>query len=185
MGQARNKTGIDFEKMICESKGWFHIPKSPRIIWSGVGRTNFDKIASVDFDISKFVPTDESVFEKYDAITDKGEKVELKKYNSSKLKSWVLYSEPIFKVSNRSTLPVVYRIFGNGDSNLAVKNYNNFVDKIKDTMGDDILNSITQSNIGVQLEDCFVEQSNLEYRWIVRTGWKGFNRLIIEFRIKD
>jgi hypothetical protein len=59
------------------------------------------------------------------------------------------------------------------------------VEKIKDTVGEDILNKISQSNTGVQLEDCFVEQTNLEYRWIVRTGWKGFNRLIIEFRIKD
>lgn len=185
MGQVRNKTGVDFEKMICETKGWSHTPKSPRIVWSGVGRTNFDKIASVNFDVTKFTPTDESILEKYDAITDKGEKVELKKYHSSKLKSWVLYSEPIFKVSNRSTLPIVNRIFGNGDSVLAVKNYNDFVEKIKDTVGEDILNKISQSNAGVQLEDCFVEQSNLEYRWIVRTGWKGFNRLIIEFRIKD
>jgi|688.fasta_scaffold07945_8 hypothetical protein len=185
MGQARNKTGVDFEKMICESNGWAHTPKSPRIVWSGVGRTNFDKIASVGFDVTKFTPTDESILEKYDAITDKGEKVELKKYNSSKLNSWTLYSEPIFKVSNRSTLPIVNRIFGNGDVVLAVKNYNDFVEKIKDTVGEDILTKISQSNTGVQLEDCFVEQSNLEYRWIVRTGWKGFNRLIIEFRIKD
>jgi hypothetical protein len=171
--------------MICESNGWAHTPKSPRIVWSGVGRTNFDKIASVGFDVTKFTPTDESILEKYDAITDKGEKVELKKYNSSKLNSWTLYSEPIFKVSNRSTLPIVNRIFGNGDVVLAVKNYNDFVEKIKDTVGEDILTKISQSNTGVQLEDCFVEQSNLEYRWIVRTGWKGFNRLIIEFRIKD
>jgi hypothetical protein len=171
--------------MICESNGWAHTPKSPRIVWSGVGRTNFDKIASVGFDVTKFTPTDESILEKYDAITDKGEKVELKKYNSSKLNSWTLYSEPIFKVSNRSTLPIVNRIFGNGDVVLAVKNYNDFVEKIKDTVGEDILTKISQSNTGVQLEDCFVEQSNLEYRWIVRTGWKGFNRLIIEFRIKN
>jgi hypothetical protein len=185
MGQSRNKSGVQFEKVICEEKGWKHASKSPKIKWEGVGRTNFDKIASVGFDVTKFTPTNESILEKYDAITDKGDKVEIKKYHSSKLKSWVLYSEPIFKVSNRSTLPIVNRIFGNGDSVLAVKNYNDFVEKIKDTVGEDILNKISQSNTGVQLEDCFVEQTNLEYRWIVRTGWKGFNRLIIEFRIKD
>jgi hypothetical protein len=184
MGQSRNKTGIDFEKIVCEANGWFHTPKSPKIVWSGVGRTNFDKIASVNFDVNKFIPTEDSILEKYDAINDKGEKIEIKKYHSSKLKQWKLYSEPIFKVSNRSTLPVVNTIFGNGDSVLAVKNYNDFVDKIRTTIGDDILNKISQSNIGVELEDCFIEQSNLEYRWIVRTGWKGFNRLIIEFRIK-
>lgn len=185
MGQSRNKTGVAFEKMICETKGWTHSAKSPKIVWSGNGRTNFHKIKSLDFDINRFVPTNESIFEKYDAVTENGEKVEIKKYKSDKLKSWTLYSEPMFKVSNRSTLPIVTEIFGNGDPILSVKNYNEFVDKIKDVVGDDILNNISQSNIGVQLEDCFVEQSNLEYRWIVRTGWKGYNRLIIEFRISQ
>ena len=184
MGQSRNKTGVDFEKMICETKGWLHTPKSPRIVWTGVGRSNFDKIASVNFDITKFYPTDESILEKYDAITDKGDKVELKKYKSTKVKDWVSYSEPIFKIAGRGALDTVTTLFGNGDVTVARDKYNTFVDDISKTVGVTILDGITKSNIGIQLEDGFIPQSELEYRWKIKKGWKGFNRLSIEFRIK-
>jgi len=184
MGQSRNKTGVDFEKTICESKGWTHVPASPRIVWSGVGRTNFIKIASIGFDYNKFHPTSDSIFDKYDALTDKGEKVEIKKYKTSKLKDWTLYSEPIFKVASREAVTSVSNIFGGGNLNKAIENYNKFVGGIVNNIGQDILNNITRSNIGVQLEDGFIPQSDLEYRWVVRKGWKGFDRLSIEFRIK-
>lgn len=185
MRQSRNKTGVDFEKMICEIKGWSHTPVSPKIIWSGIGRTNFDKIASIDFDASKFLPTSESTFEKYDAITDKGEKVELKKYKISKVKKWTAYSEPIFKVASKSMVEHVTNLFGKGDLALAQTNYNKFVADMFNYVGQDILDKITCSNIGIQLEDGFIPQSSLEYRWKIKKGWKGFNRLSIEFRIKD
>ena len=41
MGQSRNKTGFEFEKQICESNGWTRVSTSPKISWTGVGRTNF------------------------------------------------------------------------------------------------------------------------------------------------
>jgi len=185
MGQSRNKTGVDFEKLICESKGWKHTPASPRIVWSGDGKTTFKKIASIDFDPTKFYPTTKSVFEKYDAITDKGEKVEIKKYTSTQLKEWSLYSEPIFKVASRESVTSVSNIFGGGDLNRAIEKYNNFIDGITTNIGQDFLDNITRSNIGVQLIDDFIPQTNLEYRWVIRKGWMGFNRLSIEFRIKD
>ena len=185
MGQARNKSGVVFENTMCQSKGWVRVSKSPKISWSGVGRTNFEKIVSVGFNPDKFVPTSESVFDKYDAITDKGERVELKKYKTSKLKDWTLYSEPIFKVASREGAAAVARIFGSGNMDKAIENYNQFVDGIVKNIGQDILDKITQSNIGIQLEDGFVPQSNLEYRWRIRKGWMGFNRLSIEFRVKN
>lgn len=185
MGQARNKTGVDFEKLICESNGWTHSPASPKIVWSGVGRTNFDKIVSVGFDVSKFVPTEESVFEKFDAITSKGEKVELKKYKIDKAKKWTAYSEPIFKVASKAMVEHVTNLFGKGDLKTAQLNYNKFVSEMFNNVGQDILDSITRSNVGIQLEDGFIPQTNLEYRWRIKSGWKGFNRLSIEFRIKD
>jgi len=185
MGQSRNKTGVDFEKMICETKGWSHTPASPKIIWTGVGRTNFDKIASVGFDASKFLPTSESTFEKFDTITPNGEKVELKKYKTSKAKKWTAYSEPIFKVASKNMVEHVTLLFGKGNLSLAQTNYNKFVSDMFNYVGQDILDNITRSNIGIQLEDGFVPQSNLEYRWRIKKGWKGFNRLSIEFRIKD
>ena len=63
MGQSRNKTGFEFEKQICESNGWTRVSTSPKISWTGVGRTNFEKIASLNFNPNKFVPTSESVYE--------------------------------------------------------------------------------------------------------------------------
>jgi len=185
MGQSRNKTGIDFEKMVCESKGWQHTTASPRIIWSGVGRTNFDKIASVGFDVNKFIPTSGSTFEKYDAITDKGDKVELKKYTIDKTKNWSVYSEPIFKIASERIINKVVTLFGNGNIELAKEEYNKFVEGIFKNVGQDILDKITHSNIGIQLEDGFIPQSSIEYRWIIKNGWRGFNRLSIEFRTKN
>jgi len=184
MGQARNKTGIKFEHTICEVNGWERVSKSPKISWSGIGRTNFDKIASIDFNVELFKPTDNSVYDKYDAITDKNEKVEIKKYKSSNLTDWVLYSEPIFKVASIEGVSKVTKLFGNGDLNAGIEKYNNFVDGIVKNIGQDILTKITQSNIGIQFEDGFIPQSNLEYRWQIRKGWMGYNRLSIEFRIK-
>jgi len=185
MGQRRNKTGVDFEKMICETKGWEHHPKSPKIVWSGNGKTNFEKIVSVGFDATNFKPTVGSSFEKFDAINTNGEKVELKKYKSYKAKNWTAYSEPIFKVASRDAVDVVTKLFGQGDYELAKTNYNKFVLELFNHIGQDLLDNITRSNIGIQLEDDFIPQSKLEYRWIIKKSWKGFDRLSIEFRILD
>jgi len=79
----------------------------------------------------------------------------------------------------------VTNLFGKGNLSLAQTNYNKFVSDMFNYVGQDILDNITRSNIGIQLEDGFIPQSNLEYRWRIKKGWKGFNRLSIEFRIKD
>lgn len=183
MGQRRNKTGVDFEYSICETLGWRRVSKSPRIKWSGSGRSNFQKISSVDFDPTKFYPIEGSVFHKYDAITPNGDGVEIKKYNKDKLKDWTLYSEPIFKVASHDAVNKVIQIFGYGDYDLAVTNYNKFINGVRLNVGQEILDNISQSNIGIQLKDGFIPQSNLEYRWIIVKGWMGFDRLSIEFRV--
>lgn len=185
MGQSRNKTGVEFENSICESKGWQRVSKSPKIKWTGKGRSNFEKIASVNFNPDNFLPLPNSIFDKYDAITENGERVELKKYKISKLKDWTLYSEPIFKVASREGVAAVARIFGQGSLEKAIEVYNQFVSRIVKNIGQDILDKITQSNIGIQLEDGFIPQSNLEYRWVIRKGWANFDRLSIEFRVKN
>ena len=185
MGQRRNKTGIDFEYSICESLGWQRSAKSPRIKWSGEGRSNFKKIQSVNFDPTKFYPIEGSIFHKYDAITPNGDGVEIKKYNMEQLKNWTLYSEPIFKVASENAVNKVVGIFGDGDYELAVNKYNKFIDGVRLNVGQDILDNISNSNIGIELEDGFISQSNLEYRWVIVKGWMGFNRLSIEFRIKN
>jgi len=185
MGQSRNKTGVEFENKICEVKGWTRVSKSPKIKWTGTGRSNFQKIASVNFNPDTFLPLPNSIFDKYDAITETGERVELKKYKISKLKDWALYSEPIFKVASHGDVSKVTKIFGQGSLEKAIEVYNQFVSGIVKNIGQDILDKITQSNIGIQLEDGFVPQSNLEYRWVIRKGWANFDRLSIEFRVKN
>jgi hypothetical protein len=186
MGQSRNKTGVDFEKQVCESKGWSHKSASPKINWEGRGRSNFRKIVAVGFDSTKFLPNiEKSKFDKFDAITENGEKVEIKKYTKDKLENWTMYSEPIFKVATRSQMKTVVNLFGNGDVEKSIEVYNNFVEGIVSNVGEEILNKITKSNIGIQCEDGFISQDDVEYRWRVRSGWKGYNRLSIEFRLKS
>jgi hypothetical protein len=184
MGQARNKSGVQFEKVICEEKGWKHVSKSPKIKWDGIGRNNIQKVASLNLDPTKFIPTSKSFFEKYDAITETGEKVEIKKYDSKYLKDWVLYSEPIIKVTCQRDIDNVTKYLGNGDVDLGRERYNQFISKLEPIVSIDILEKITNSNIGIQLKDKFVLQSELEYRWVVKEGWAGYDRLTIEFKIK-
>jgi len=187
MGQSRNKTGIENEILICKEKGWKKVSKSPRIKWTGTGRSNFDKIHSVGYDASKFKPTFMSVYEKYDAIKPNGEKVEIKGYLFKNIRNkWITYSEPIFKVSSPASVTKVIKLFGDGNQEKAIDKYNSFVESMMGEVGQEILEKITLSNIGIQLEDVFVPQSMLEYRWnILKSAWKGFYRLEIQFRIKD
>ena len=184
MGQSRSKTGKIFEKSVCENKGWTSVDVKPRLFWSGNGRTNWDKIESINKDPSLFVPNlEKSRFEKYDAINQNGDKVEIKKYTSQDLLNWSLYSEPIFKIATRSVLSRVVTLFGDGDLGLSVVNYNTFLDGVIPNVSDDILNRITSSNVGIQCVDRFIPQSELEYRWNCKKSWKGFNRYTIEFRL--
>lgn len=186
MGQSRNKTGVDFEEKICKLNGWTKKSTRPIINWSGKGRSNWIKMKQVNLDPTKFKANlDTSKLDKYDAIDGDGNKIEIKKYFSSDLISWKMYSEPIFKVSTRPALKSVISIFGEGDKDTSVKNYNKFVEGMIPNIGQYILESITKSNIGIQLEDKFIPQNDLEYRWNVRKGWLGYNRLSIEFRIKQ
>ena len=185
MGQIRNKTGIQFEKLICEEKGWTHTSKSPKIVWAGFGKNNYEKIVFLGFKASKFIPTSDSTFEKYDAITSDNQKIEIKDYYSKNLNNWTLYSEPIIKVARLEDIKKVTKYFGNGDPELGKERYNSFIRELKKFIDDDILNKIVKSNIGVQTKDRFFSQSELEYRWNLKEGWKGYDRLTIEFKIKD
>jgi hypothetical protein len=185
MGQSRNKTGIEFEKLVCETYGWKHASANPRIRWSGQGRSNWDKIKSVNFDPSLFKPDmDKSRFEKYDAINNTGEKVEIKKYTTETLSDWCLYSEPIFKIATRQQMKDIIRIFGDGDYEQSVVKYNKFVEGITEHVGPMIIRRIYGTSIGVQLIDKFIPKCDLEFKWVVIKSWKGYNRLSIYFRIK-
>lgn len=186
MSQSRNRTGVEFEKMICEANGWSHKSVSPRIRWSGNGKSNWAKIKDIELDPTKFIPNFEtSRLVKYDAINENGDKIEIKKYTSSTLKSWISYSEPIFKVGSWKTLGIVTKLFGDGDYEKSVVEYNNFVKGVICNVGFNIIESITKSCIGVQCIDRFVPQDELEFKWVVKDGWKDYNRLSIVFRLKQ
>jgi hypothetical protein len=192
MSQKRNKTGIEFEKQICESNGWVPKSCSPRIKWVGKGRNNFKKLVNSNFDVNEFKPNlTKSKFEKFDAITSKGEKIEIKKYPKSKATNWLLYSEPIIKVAPSR------RHFVKGDfvhDNVSEKDYNDFIDNLVTSdfwvnNNEDILNKITRSNIGIQFMDGFVDNKNIEFKWVINKGeyapiFNNYNRLTIVFRVK-
>jgi hypothetical protein len=67
----------------------------------------------------------------------------------------------------------------------AVGNYNNFLSNVIKNVGDDILNKIIETSIGVETIDGFIPREDLEFRWTTKQQWLGFNRHIIEFRIKQ
>jgi len=185
MGQTRVQSGKKNELDICASNGWINVDVKPKLDWSGIGRSNIDKIYNAGFDPSKFIPTDKSTFNKYDAITKDGKGVEIKKYTKSKVKNWTMYSEPVFTIKTRSILAKAVRLFGNGDITVANKKYNDFLNGMVANVGQEIIDKMTSTSIGIQLEDGFIPQDNIEYRWKVNeTAWGGFNRLCIEFRVK-
>ena len=185
MSQKRNKTGVDFEKQICESNGLTHKSANPRIKWLGVGRTNFNKIASINFDPTNFLPDlDKSRFDKYDAIDKDGNKYEIKKYNKSQVSDWTMLSEPIFKVADRSCMSRVINLFGNGDYEVSKEVYNNFICGMVENVGQELIDKITGTFDGVYLIDSYVPREDLEFRWKINSGWKGYNRLGIEFKLK-
>lgn len=187
MSQLRNRTGISFEKDICKKYGWTHVSKcDPKIYWSGNGRFNFDKIKSTNLDPNKFYPIyEKSNFDKYDAIGKNGEKIEIKKYLKEECYSWKMLSEPIFKIANRSQIPKVISMFKAKDLEEANEKYNDFLDGVYKNIGSELLYRITSSFDKIQLIDDYINKDDLEFKWEIKKGWSGFNRLTIMFRIKE
>ena len=186
MGQSRNKTGTEFEKKICEEKGWKHTATKPKIEWYGKGRSIFDKMATFINSPKNFKPLiNESNFTKYDAITQDGKFVEIKKYDMSHFNKWTLFSEPVRCIKNRPDIPKITNLFGGGNFEDSVINYNKFIDNIVDNVGDDIIRRMTERNIGIQCKDGFIPTDKLEFKWLIKKGWKGYNRLSIVFRVKQ
>lgn len=185
MSQLRNKTGITFEKEICEAKGWQHKSKVPRINWEGKGRGNFDKLKSVDLNPLLFVPNfDKSKLEKYDALTPQGEKVEIKKYTIAQLeKHYHNYSEPIIKIAGKDTEKIALKLFGSKENyNQFIKDlHKNFVNRMYDFR---IIMGMTENTIGIQCVDGFIPKSEIIYKWEICEGWRGWNRLTLLFKKK-
>jgi hypothetical protein len=174
--QARSVTGIEFEKTHIKN-GWVLKNSNPKIIWSGEGKNIFEKIINCNGNPKKFVPIGFKLT-KHDAINEHGSHIEIKKYKLKKLMSWSLYSEPYFKMSNKSDLNKI-------DKNY----YNKFVDdfyeyNLKLGLFDYVVEQMTSSVEGIMTESGFIEKDKLEFRTVVLKGWRGFKRITIQFKMK-
>lgn len=188
--QKRATSGKEFENLISEKYGK-RVSKSPRIVWNGVGRTNIDKIISLNFDMDNFYPTDKSNYSKYDLIGFDNNFYEIKKYKKEDLKkNWILYSEPIIKVGTKSTLESIIKKFGNGDLDKAIDVYNNLIYNLHKKLNDNgtlekIKNEIIKNTTGMFIIDDFIKMEDIVFRWVIQQhAWKGFHRITLEFKLK-
>ena len=66
--------------------------------------------------------------------------------------------------------------------------YNKFVDdffvKRKDIINK-VLENITKNTLGIRVIDGFIPQHKIEYKAEVLNGWGGYNRITIQFKLKD
>ena len=180
MGQIRSKVGVDFEKL-CEKDGWVRKPKSPKLIWEGKGVNNTTKMKNCNFNPSLFALTEKSDLSKYDLYHSTLKKYrEVKRYVRSKLKSWVMYSEPYFKIASVKDSEKIDK-----------ETYNKFIQDFWDyNQNTELFNKvekgINELSDGVQCIDGFIPKEDFEFRTIiVKTAWKGYYRITIEFKLKN
>ena len=181
MRQTRVRTGQEFENSI-PTTDWIISPTKPSFVWTGEGRNVYERIKSVGFDAHKFYLTENSTFQKWDLISkvDSTKTADAKRYLKKKLLRWTLYSEPYFKVATRSNL-----------NKIGLQEYNKFVDEFyelncKSGTFDTIIKKMTENSIGIVTLDGFISIEDIEFRTtVVKSAWKGYHRITIEFRLKS
>jgi hypothetical protein len=184
MGQVRNKTGFNFEKVISDKfydDGWILKPKSPKMVWSPSGKDVFLKMANVGYDPQMFLlDKDKSNLDKYDIYNlETNEYYEIKKYSPSKFKNWVMLSEPYFKVCTKKQLPKI--------SNAVYNNFVNLFFEYNQSNGllDYVQNEIVKLSSGIICDGGIIRKEDLEYRTRLKTKqWGDYNRITIEMRLK-
>ena len=185
--QTRSISGREYEIKVAEKYGRL-ICKSPKIVWNAQGKYNLDKIVNSEFNGYKLSPTNESTYDKYDVILSSGEKVEVKKYSTDKIKSkWVLYSEPILKICTKSQVNKLIEVCGSLE--LARDKYNKFIGELYENLTETgelnkILEKIIKTSQGVIFEDRRVNYDELDFRWVLKNNWMGFYRITLEFKVK-
>ena len=175
--QRRAVTGTQFEKDI-ETKLWVRRERKPKMIWDVHGKNVFDKIKNANYDVNKFNLSEESILSKYDFVYYNNDTLtfEVKRYKTSKLRTWTLYSEPFFKVATHSGKGCIDKI----QYNQFVKDFYN---ERKDIINK-VLYDISNNTLGVRCLDGFIPQHKLEYKVEIVKGWGGYDRITILFRIK-
>ena len=177
--QNRAKTGIEFENLV-QVDGWVKKTKSPRMKWSGNGRTIFDKIKSVDYDPTRFILDETVEISKYDIYHPETKRYrEVKKYNKDTFNGWLLYSEPYFKMASKHFL-----------HKINVEDYNNFVEEfynhnLNTGLFDRVIKLINEKSEGIRVVDGFIPKEELEFRTIIdRNNWMGYYRITIQVKRK-
>ena len=186
--QKRSFSGTDFENYICDEvqKGWERNSKSPKIIWNGEGENWVEKLKSHKGNLEEFYIKEESDYGKWDAI-DKSDghfKYEIKKYKKEKLRKGILYSEPIIKIATWKPDHYIYKEFNNNK-----QKYNQIIKDLQKTKwwkleSEYIKNEIASSSLGIQLEDAYVHNKDLDFEWRNVKGFEGFTRLSIFVKLK-
>jgi len=185
--QKRSKSGVSFEKVLCDRLGLTRVNVSPKIYWNGNGKSNLEKIHSLGLNPKEFYPINEkSFFGKWDAVNQYGEKFEIKKYRVGECVKPKLYSEPIVKICHKPSLEKAIKFLGDGDYETSVRNYNDFICELRENIGEEILYNITKSNRGIHFIDGFVPSENINFEWVIKKNvWKGYDRLSIVFNVKS
>ena len=70
------------------------------------------------------------------------------------------------------------------DTETSNKFVDDFYTKRKDIINK-VLDNISKNILGTRLVDEFIPQNNIEYRVEVVKGWGGYNRITIQFRVKE
>jgi|LakMenE01Jun11ns_1017448.scaffolds.fasta_scaffold9540658_2 hypothetical protein len=176
--QKRCLTGTIFEKFLCKD-GFIHKSKSPKVKYSGKGKSILSKIKNSNYDPSIVQVLPESDFTKYDIINEEtNEKLEAKKYKRESVTKWTLFSEPFFKIATRTQA-----------TKITVRQYNLFVNrfwKLNNKKGffDDIITQMTETLSGICVIDGFIPIDDIEFRFVVKDSWMGYKRITLEFRVK-
>ena len=135
--QKRCITGTIFEKFLCKD-GFTHKSKSPKVKYSGEGKSILTKIKNSNYNPSIVQVLPESDFTKYDIVNEEtDQRYEVKKYKTESLKKWTLFSEPFFKIATRTQT-----------TKITVRQYNTFVNRFwkfnnKKRFFDDIIKQMT------------------------------------------
>jgi hypothetical protein len=176
--QNRSIIGSIFEKKVGQN-GYVRVSKSPRLRYSGEGRTIIDKIKNSNLDPKKIKILDDSDFLKYDIVNvETKEFWEVKKYQKSNITNWKLFSEPFFKIATKTQTKKIDKY-----------DYNLFVDRFwdynnKQNFFDTIIIKMTTNIAGIRIINEFIPINDLEFRFIVKESWKGYKRITLEFKLK-
>jgi hypothetical protein len=176
--QTRTFSGKEFEDSL-DNTIWVRKEMKPKLVWDVDGNNVIDKIKNTNFDVTKFNLSPQSSIKKSDFVYKDNPNLtfEVKKYKTNQFNSWTLYSEPFFKVANKSQL-----------SQISQDEYNKFVDDFYEHRKDiitQVLDGIVKSNIGIRCVDGFIPQDKLEFKVeVVNNAWAGYKRITVLCRLK-